>query len=153
MARGAHRILIIDLDAHCGGGTAELIEPLGSNVHHLDIATCTYDAYEFEGGVIIVNAAAYLTVLMEELADLPTDFDLCLYNAGMDPYEGCAEGGACGMSKDILATREQMVFQWCRQHRIPVAFVLAGGYVGKDLDQATLVDLHRLTIEAAVSTN
>ncbi len=33
---------------------------------------------------------------------------------------------------------------------LPVAFVLAGGYTGQGLDEAELVDLHRLTLEAAV---
>ena len=39
----------------------------------------------------------------------------------------------------------------CTQ-RLPVAFVLAGGYVGPRLDQARLVALHRLTLSAAVNT-
>jgi hypothetical protein len=41
------------------------------------------------------------------------------------------------------------VFEWCRQSGIPVAFVLAGGYVGPGLDEEGLVGLHRLTLDAA----
>ena len=43
-----------------------------------------------------------------------------------------------------------MVFGYYRAMDIPVAFALAGGYIGLDLTQKGLVDLHRLTIEAAV---
>jgi hypothetical protein len=42
-----------------------------------------------------------------------------------------------------------MVFEWALIRRIPVTFVLAGGYVGKNLSQEELVLLHRFTIEAS----
>jgi hypothetical protein len=32
---------------------------------------------------------------------------------------------------------------------VPIAFVLAGGYLGPELERAGLVALHRLTLEAA----
>jgi hypothetical protein len=41
------------------------------------------------------------------------------------------------------------VFDWCRSRGLPIAFVLAGGYLGRHLDEARLVDLHRLTLSAA----
>jgi hypothetical protein len=41
------------------------------------------------------------------------------------------------------------VFSWCRMRDVPVAFVLAGGYLGPELIRAALVALHRLTLEAA----
>jgi hypothetical protein len=52
----------------------------------------------------------------------------------------------------MLAERERLVFAWCREKRLPVAFVLAGGYLGAGLDRAGLVALHRLTLAAAAST-
>ena len=76
-------------------------------------------------------------------------FDLCLYNAGMDPYAGCPNGGLPGIDEAILAERERLVFTWCRAQRIPVAFVLAGGYVGGGFTATGLVALHRLTLAAA----
>lgn len=42
-----------------------------------------------------------------------------------------------------------MVFQWAKTHQLPVGFVFAGGYEGTDLTLDRVVDLHRLTIEAA----
>jgi acetoin utilization deacetylase AcuC-like enzyme len=70
----------------------------------------------------------------------------------MDPYAGCPNGGLPGISEDILAERERLVFTWCRAQRIPVAFVLAGGYSGRRLTTAGLVALHRLTLAAAAGT-
>ena len=39
---------------------------------------------------------------------------------------------------------------WAARRGTPTAFVLAGGYLGPKLDQAGLVELHRLTLDAAV---
>ena len=84
---------------------------------------------------------------LEALAD--ERFDLCLYNAGMDPHELCPVGGLAGIDDSVIARRERLVFSWCRERKLPVAFVLAGGYIGPDLDQAGLVALHRLTLTEA----
>jgi acetoin utilization deacetylase AcuC-like enzyme len=62
-----------------------------------------------------------------------------LYNAGMDPHQDCPVGGLAGIDELLLAQRERMVFEWCRRRDLPVAFVLAGGYIGPRLDVARLV--------------
>ena len=67
----------------------------------------------------------------------------------MDPFEGCHIGGRRGMTRDVLAEREDAVFAWCRTNGLPVAFVLAGGYTNSGFSEDELVDLHRLTLEAA----
>ena len=54
-----------------------------------------------------------------------------------------------GVTQKVLRDREEAVFSWCRVRDIPIAFVLAGGYLGPELDRAGLVALHRLTLEAA----
>jgi hypothetical protein len=69
----------------------------------------------------------------------------------MDPFEGCDTGGLEGITREMLATRERLVFEWCRARDLPVAFVLAGGYLGPGLDVAGLVDLHRLTLAGALA--
>jgi hypothetical protein len=66
----------------------------------------------------------------------------------MDPFERCGTGGLSGITRETLAQREDLVFDWCRRTRTPVAFVLAGGYRGPRLDENGIVDLHRLTIAA-----
>lgn len=155
LAGGAGSVLILDLDAHCGGGTHSLVER-EPRIRHADIAVDPFDSYtpsdnnRFE---MVSDAAHYLPVVRELLAELEGSgrYDLCLYNAGMDPHEGSAEGGLAGITAETLAERDRLVFAWCRARAIPVAFVLAGGYVSSRLPQERLVALHRLTVEAAAA--
>jgi acetoin utilization deacetylase AcuC-like enzyme len=153
---GASAVLVLDLDAHCGGGTASLIgdEP---RIAQLDVAVDSYDAYRDGGAcrlVRVARAADYLPAvergLDEVLAAGPRP-DLVLYNAGMDPSERCAIGGKPGITREVLAARERLVFDRCWRERLPVAFVAAGGYIGPALDVAGLVALHRLTVGAAAA--
>lgn len=158
IAAGARAVLILDLDAHCGGGTYSLIAG-ERRIHHADIAVNPFDRYSPAAPhtLRLVEAASdYLPAVSSLLDALAAGaggqrFDLCLYNAGMDPFEGCDIGGLNGVTRETLATRERMVFAWAREQRLPIAFVLAGGYSGPRLAQDALVDLHRLTIEAAAS--
>jgi len=65
----------------------------------------------------------------------------------MDPDERCGIGGLRGITPEILREREAMVCEWFIQRQIPIAFVLAGGYMGSRLSRDSLVLLHRMTIE------
>ena len=148
------RILVLDLDAHCGGGTFELLRD-DPAVQQVDLAVSAYDSYRPSERMrldVIDRADDYLPTLrarLDALSGRVPGFDLVLYNAGMDPYEGCAVGGLVGMTRDVLRERERMVFDWCRSEGLPVAFVLAGGYTSPRVTQEELVELHRLTISAA----
>jgi len=151
---GARQVLILDLDAHCGGGTESLIadEP---RISQLDVAVNSYDRYSPTAQAqltVVTRGTDYLATIRQMLAgaDRRSDrFDLCLYNAGMDPFEHCPTGGSSGITEAVLAERERMVFEWCKSRRMPVAYVLAGGYIGQGLDVDGLVALHRLTLSAA----
>lgn len=151
---GARNVLVLDLDAHCGGGTHEL---LGRHpaIRILDIAVDRFDSYEPAPGNSLDHvdlASDYLPTLEARLAALAKQpFDLCLYNAGMDPHQHSPVGGLAGIDEALLAQRERSVFNWCRARKLPVAFVLAGGYIGPNLDQDGLVALHRLTLAAAAA--
>jgi acetoin utilization deacetylase AcuC-like enzyme len=151
---GARRVLVLDLDAHCGGGTDELVGR-DARIRILDIAVDPFDRYAPGPGNtldLVARAADYLPTLDARLAELASEpFDLCLYNAGMDPHEHCPVGGLAGVDEALLQAREQRVFAWCRARRLPVAFVLAGGYLGPGLDRDRLVALHRLTLAAAAA--
>lgn len=152
LAGKAKRVLILDFDAHCGGGTHSL---LGEHpaVRIVDVAVDGFDAYLPLGANTldrVTSADAYLPTISRRLAALDGDrFDLCLYNAGMDPHEGCPVGGLAGIDAAVLGERERVVFDWARQRKLPLAFVLAGGYLGPALAQDELVALHRLTLAAA----
>jgi hypothetical protein len=70
----------------------------------------------------------------------------------MEPSERNVDGRE-GVTDAMLAAREDIVFRWCARRRIPVAFALAGGYLGHGieggLDEAGLTALHRMTVGAA----
>lgn len=151
---GADSVLILDLDAHCGGGTASLVAD-ESRVWQVDVSVNDYDRYD-DGeklSLTLVHDAHDYFAAIERALELVLRrhprFGLCLYNAGMDPFMGCPNGGLAGITHEHLARREQMVWEWCRRHAMPIAFVLAGGYVGEHLDAAGLVALHRLTLAEA----
>ncbi len=154
LAAGARSVLILDLDAHCGGGTASLIAS-DARIWQLDVSVDAYDHYESSDRArltMVHRADDYLGEIERGLQDMWTrvpPFDLCLYNAGMDSFEGCPDGGLEGITREILAARESLVFNACRAQNLPVAFSLAGGYIGERLDRQGLVDLHRLTLAAA----
>ena len=152
---GARSVLILDLDAHCGGGTHSLVKD-DARIRHADVAVNAFDVYAPMAPntlELVGDADRYLPAVASLLARLAASgsrFDLCLYNAGMDLYEGCEIGGLPGVTFATLAAREHMVFEWARREGVPIAFVLAGGYTGARLSEAELVDLHRLTLAAAV---
>jgi len=156
LAAAARGVLILDVDAHCGGGTASLIagEP---RITQIDIAVNSFDSYPSTTQArldVVTNSAAYLSTIRSRLAEIDRrgeQFDLCLYNAGMDPCEDCDTGSLPGVNATVLGERERLVFEWCRGRRLPVVYVLAGGYIGPRLDQRRLVELHRLTMAAAAS--
>lgn len=148
------RVLILDLDAHCGGGTFNIIEK-DRRIFQIDISVCGFDSYnptdvDRHHLHIVRDADDYLPLLeleLERAAEI--GFDLVLYNAGMDPHEDCGVGGLNGITSDVIRLRERMVFDWARARGIPVAFVLAGGYTGLDLWEEKLTALHQMTVAAA----
>ena len=150
--QGLKRVLIIDLDAHCGGGTHSLIAD-NPGIQQLDVAVDDFDQYQPSGANtldLVGEAALYLPTIRRRLEALGDErFDLCLYNAGMDPHEQCRVGGLAGIDESVIVRREDLVFSWCRNRKLPIAFVLAGGYIGPGLDQDRLVALHRITLTAA----
>ena len=150
----AGHILILDLDAHCGGGTHSLIQS-HPRLWQLDVSVMPYDDYRPCARCIketVTEARQYLKTvwrcLQQAEAEWP-EFALCLYNAGMDVHQDCKVGGLAGIDELLIALREEMVFQWCRERGIPVAYAMAGGYTGGKLTRKRLVDLHRLTMTTA----
>jgi acetoin utilization deacetylase AcuC-like enzyme len=154
LTAGAKSVLILDLDAHCGGGTASLIAG-ESRIWQVDVSVSGFDSYPNSDQVrlaMVGESANYLPTvrrMIDELDLQKIEFDLCLYNAGMDPIDTCSTGGQAGITRAILAERERLVFEWCENRQLPIAFVLAGGYIGHQLKECDLVALHRITLSAA----
>ncbi len=148
---GAGRVLVLDLDAHCGGGTAGLIDGI-DGIEAVDVSVIGYDRYESRPDArltLVAEPADYLPSI--ELAldsiDAPDGIDVVLYNAGMDPHEHA--GGVRGITTQVLRDRERLVFEWAARVGVPVAFVLAGGYRSARFDLDDVARLHLLTVRAA----
>ena len=137
------RIVILDVDAHCGGGTAEIIGH-DRQILHLDLSISSFDSYRPTGDdqLVVVGPSddeGYLHELDLMLGRIPDDAGLVLVNAGMDPHPGIAVG--------TLVERERRIADALAERGVPAAFVLAGGYL-HGITEAELVDLHLLTVAA-----
>jgi len=143
---------ILDLDAHCGGGTFELIGS-DARVRLADVSTNSYDSwksFELRHHLKVVrDSNNYLNEVDKALKHL-SGVQILIYNAGMDPFEGCSTGGQPGITREVLQSREKLVADWCRENKVPVLFVLAGGYEGPNLDLEGVARLHLLTISEFV---
>jgi len=150
LANGASSVGILDVDAHCGGGTFEI---LGANpaVCIGDVSTNGYDSWS-SGSTrhrleIDTDPETYLDTVAEMLEHIGK-VDLLLFNAGMDPAEGGSAGSTRGFTSELLEARERLIAEWCERTSTPVAFVLAGGYVGSGLTLGDVADLHMHTVAA-----
>lgn len=136
-------VVILDVDAHCGGGTAQCLDGV-PGVVHLDLSTSSFDEYEPMGDdcLVVVGRTdddAYLEQLDLMLGRIPREAGLVLINAGMDPHPGISVG--------TLAERERRIAAFLSKQEVPATFVLAGGYL-HGITEAQLVDLHLLTVSA-----
>jgi len=142
---GAERILVIDVDAHCGGGTYEMTRHL--DLVQIDVSTSSFDWWrptddDKESDLEFSAPEDYLPKVRQALqraARLGT-WDFVLYNAGMDPFN-------TGVSSAVLRTREQMVAEWTANAGVPTVVTIAGGYTWGDVTMEQLVGLHRSTFE------
>lgn len=145
---GVERALVLDFDAHCGGGTRSMTD--AERVIQVDVSTNTYDFWDPANDLDWFKVARvddYLTDIRAALDHVTScgSFDLVIYNAGMDPANS-------GVTFADLALREDMVAGWAAERGFPLAYTLAGGYLGYNISSADLVSLHRLTIDSFALT-
>ena len=159
LALGALRALqdvssvgILDLDAHFGGGTFEI---LGEHpqVRLADVSVNGYDQWEPTAPArhhveLVADAAGYLDAVSRALQALE-GVRCLLYNAGMDVHERA--GGIKGLTTEVVRRREALVFGWARARRVPIAFALAGGYRWGGLTLAQVAALHLETVRACAA--
>ena len=141
-------ICILDLDAHCGGGTFALV---GNNpkVRIVDVSVDSFDSWkssESRHHLALVNDSSVYLDEVKQALTLLEGTDFLVYNAGMDPFEDCETGGMHGITREVLEERERLVAQWCIDTKTPALFTLAGGYTGRNLDLEGVARLHLPTI-------
>lgn len=143
------KVGILDLDAHAGGGTFDI---LGEHpqVYLADVTVCSFDTWEPTDParhffVDVAEPKRYLEHIEQALLALES-VDFLIYNAGMDAYEQA--GGMKGITKQMIRKREQRVAEWARARKIPHIFALAGGYKWGGLTLAQIAELHLETVKA-----
>ncbi len=149
---GAKRVLIIDFDAHCGGGTASIIEGM-SGIEQIDVSVSAFDRYEQteHARLWMSDGESYLHDVTHALESVlhPSNIDIVIYNAGVDAHEHA--GGLSGITTDVIRQREAQVVDWSRSHGLSMAFTLAGGYSSTAFGMEQVANLHTLIIQAANS--
>jgi histone deacetylase 11 len=130
----AKKVMVVDLDAHQGDGTATAFRnwPWASifDIYQANLFPNPKEpedyGYPIPGGT---NGREYRSLLETELP-VALDFerpDLVIYNAGVDPYESDPLSGL-KLSGSDLADRDFLVISLCQARSIPVAMILSGGY-------------------------
>lgn len=141
-------VTILDLDAHAGGGTDDLLRANDmTDVQHLDLTVSAFDVYrgtrqhgDYNFIMDSVDDWSYLTLVEFLLEQIPVTRDrLVIYNAGMDPYPQ--------VSRKALVDRERMVADHLRRNGVNVVFGLAGGYTWNQTPEEA-ADLHVHTVNA-----
>ena len=143
------RAAVIDCDVHQGNGTAEILGndpnvftfsihgeknfPIRKMPSHLDI--------DLPDGT---RDDEYLSALASGLSTTLAagPYDLAIYLAGADPYEG-DRLGRLKLTKEGLRRRDELVLSTLQKQGIPVAIAMAGGYAP---DIQDIVDIHAATI-------
>jgi acetoin utilization deacetylase AcuC-like enzyme len=148
----AKRILIIDLDVHQGNGTAEIFQNEPSvftfSMHgdknfpfrkeHSDLDIPLEDGTDDE---------TFLGKLKEALKFVFSKHkpDFVFYLAGVDVLES-DKLGKLALSKIACKQRDQLVFEACISHQVPVQVSMGGGYSAAI---KTIVDAHCNTFRIA----
>jgi len=146
------KVLIFDCDVHQGDGTATILQ------HEPRVFTCSvhceknFPARKAKSDLDVelpkgMQDKAYLEVVTRTFETLiqTQQPDFILYDAGVDVYEHDPLG-LLNITQDAIFMRDRNVLQLCRQHGIPVATVIGGGY---DDDRIALARRHAIVTEAA----
>ncbi|MBM4381261.1 MAG: histone deacetylase [Deltaproteobacteria bacterium] len=141
---GAQKVAILDLDAHDGNGTRDILGRLPSLARHV-----LHYTYGGDGGTEL-DGASLAGMLDGLLARWKAQgVEVVLYQAGADPHVDDPLGGH--LTTEDMRLRDRTVFQVCARLGLPLAWNLAGGYQQLpglkpevDFDAATrpVLDLH-----------
>jgi acetoin utilization deacetylase AcuC-like enzyme len=152
--RAIETAMVVDTDVHQGNGTASIFGGDG-DVFTLSVHQENNYPYPKPPSTVDIDLPDgtgdddYLSIFEKHLRAAFHDFkpQILFYIAGADPYREDQLGGLA-LTMDGLARRDALVFDYSRQHGVPVAITLAGGYARKVGDT---VKIHANTILAARS--
>jgi acetoin utilization deacetylase AcuC-like enzyme len=142
-------VFILDCDVHQGNGTAAIsrndpaiftfsIHGKNNFPYHKEKSDLDIALDDGAGNQIYLDALH--TGLTESLRQAKAE--IVIYLAGADPYAD-DRFGRLALSKEGLAERDRVVFQYCHEAGLPVAVTMAGGYAPNIEDT---VDIHFQTV-------
>jgi len=148
LARQSNRVLIVDLDAHQGNGTASIFrgEPqvFTFSVHCEDNYPRPKERSSLDVGLPRgTGDDAYMEALSFHLPDLFTWFepDLVFFQSGVDVL-AADRFGRLGLSLEGLRRRDTLVFEAALSRGVPLVLTLGGGY---QRDHAAVAKAHAQT--------
>lgn len=146
------KILIIDLDVHQGNGNGEILK---DDKHVTIIDFYCKNNYPLKkqtslNGISIgleagIEDDEYLTLLAKTLEKHNSQYDLILYQAGVDILKGDLFG-KMNISLEGIQKRDHLVFNYAKQNSKAISFVIGGGY-SKDIEKT--VEANAGTFEIA----
>ena len=150
----AKKIVIIDLDVHQGNGTAEIFQnnpnvftfsthgktnyPFKKEISDLDIA--------FDDGTTDDAFLKTIGAIIPKLIETQKP-DFIFYLAGVDILAS-DKLGKLSCSLEGCKKRDELVFELCAKHQIPVQVSMGGGY---SPDIKTIIEAHANTYRVAKS--
>lgn len=144
------RIFILDCDQHGGDGTAIFSNRM-TNLINFSIFGIRFGCKSGERSLTRYihpkqgDFEQYREAILESFQYASRwDADLIIYQAGMDCHQH-DKYGSKWFTTELLFERDRLVFEMAKKMKIPLLFVLAGGY--QELDD--LVPLHVNTFKAA----
>ncbi|MBU3605439.1 histone deacetylase [Polynucleobacter sp. MWH-Creno-3A4] len=147
------KVAIIDLDVHQGNGTAAILQQdptiFTLSIHGENNFPFKKELSDLDIGLPDgCDDQTYLPALEDSLSQLDSRFkpDCLIYLAGADPHEG-DRLGRLKLSKEGMRLRDERVFAFALDQKLPIAISMAGGY-GKEIEST--VDIHFQTIKTAL---
>lgn len=155
LLNSVQRVLVVDLDAHQGNGTASIFakEPrvFTFSMHAEENYPRQKEKSSLDVGLPLgTGDEEYLAILQEHLHDIVDYFmpDLVFYQSGVDVL-AADRFGRLGLSLDGLRMRDALVFDTVLKHEIPCVITIGGGY---QRDHSAVARAHSQTfLEAARS--
>jgi acetoin utilization deacetylase AcuC-like enzyme len=150
----AKQILIIDLDVHQGNGTAKLFQHESRVFTFSMHGAHNYPFHKEQSDLDIplkdgTNEQTYLLVLSETLPALikKVQPDFAFFLSGVDILD-TDRYGKLKVTIDGCSQRDNFVFTLLKQHHIPVAVAMGGGY---SPDVRSIVEAHCNTFRIATN--
>jgi len=125
---GPTQVAILDIDAHYGNGTEDIIRTSceSSLIKKGDVLHWTFGKWEHAIREKQGTAEVWINDLLPGILENLSSAGIILYQAGADPHIDDPMGG--NLTTSQMRRRDKIVFEFCAAKGIPVVWNLAGGY-------------------------